>query len=306
MSAFVERLQAASRARQSLVCVGLDPDPELMPVPDVLEFNKAIVDATSDLVCAYKPNLPFYEALGIPGLEALAETISHIRAVAPEAIVLGDGKRGDIASTNVKYAQALFGVWGFDAATVNGYAGGESLEPFLSYADRGIFVWCRSSNPGAGEFQDLRLVSDADGPHPDPPPRGEGRRNPLPPWGRVRVGAAPTLYEWMAQQASEWNTRGNVGLVVGATFPDQLKSVRTRCPGMPILVPGVGAQGGELESSVRSGLDKEAFNILISSSRGIIYASRDRKDYARAAREAAMQLRDRINRILIEEGRPWQ
>ena len=278
MSLFVDRLLAASRSNRSLVCVGLDPDPDLMPVPDVLEFNKAIVDATKDLVCAYKPNLPFYEALGLRGLEALEETVSFIRATAPGVVIVGDGKRGDIASTNAKYARALFETWGFDAATVNGYAGGESLEPFLAYHDKGVFVWCRSSNPGAQEFQDLRVSPE---------------------------GSAMALYEWMAMRASQWNTRGNVGLVMGSTYPEQLRVVRASCPSMPILIPAVGAQGGDLESSVRFGLDAAAFNILISSSRGITYASPDSSDFAEAARQAASQLRDRINRVLAEEGKEW-
>lgn len=278
LGSFIDRLFAASRANRSLLCVGLDPDPGMMAVPDVLEFNTAIVDATKDLVCAYKPNLGFYEALGLQGLRGLERTVSHIRAAAPQAIVLGDGKRGDIASTNVGYAKALFEVWGFDAATVNGYAGGEALEPFFRYADRGVFVWCRSSNPGAEEFQSLGVSSGS--------------------------GATP-LYEWMAARASRWNTRGNVGLVVGSTYPEELGVVRSHCPGMPILIPGVGAQGGDLEKAVKLGADSEAPNILINVSRSIIYASRRRGDFARAARAAAENLRDRINRILAEEGRGW-
>ena len=278
MSTFIARLAAASEATHSLVCVGLDPDPGMMAVPDVVDFNRAIIDATSGLVCAYKPNLAFYEALGPGGFQALDRTISHIRSVASTAVIIGDGKRGDVSSTNIAYAQALFEVWGFDAATVNGYAGGESLGPFFEYKDRGVFVWCRSSNPGAAEFQDLRMSMGTDG---------------MP------------LYEWMAERASRWNTRGNVGLVVGSTYPDELGLVRARCPGMPILVPGIGAQGGELESSVKLGLDSEVHNVLISSSRGILYASGDKKDFPEAARNAARNLRDRINRILTAEGRWW-
>lgn len=278
MGRFVDRLQAASTLNRSLVCVGLDPDPALMAVPDVALFNRVIVDATKDLVCAYKPNLPFYEALGLPGLVALEKTVSHIRSVAPDVLIVGDAKRGDIASTNAHYARAMFEVWGFDAATVNAYGGGEALAPFLEYEDRGVIVWCRSSNPGAREFQDVRIAS------------GEGE---LP------------LYEWMAKLASGWNTRGNVGLVVGSTYPDELGVVRARCPGMPILVPGVGAQGGDLESSVRLGLDEGRHNIMIASSRGITYASRDERDYAEAAREAARSLREWINRVLVEKGRGW-
>ncbi|MCI0437827.1 MAG: orotidine-5'-phosphate decarboxylase [Chloroflexi bacterium] len=294
MSAFVEKLAKASSENRSFVCVGLDPDPALMAIPDVLAFNKAIVDATKDLVCAYKPNLPFYEALGLEGLKALEGTISHIRKVAPDVIVLGDGKRGDIASTNVMYARALFEVWGFDAATVNAYGGGESLEPFFAHEDKGVFVWCRSSNPGAKEFQDMRLASD-----------GFDRLT-------TRAGSM-TLYEWMAQLASGWNARGNVGLVVGATYPEELARVRSLAPGMPILIPGVGAQGGDLERSVRAGLDSGRHNILVASSRGITYASKigstgsleHRADFAEAARRAASELRERVNAVLKGEGRGW-
>ena len=278
MSGFLERLQAVSRTAGSLVCVGLDPDRELMAVPDVAEFNAAIVDATKDVVCAYKLNLAFYEVLGIDGLHALQATVAHIRNVAPHVQILADAKRGDIDSTNAKHAEALFEVWGFDAATVNAYAGGESLQPLLEYTDKGVFVWCRSSNRGAEELQDLRLSDH---------------------------GETATLYEWMATRAVQWNTRGNVGLVVGATYPKELERVRALSPGMPILIPGVGAQSGELEGSVRAGLDADVPNILISSSRGIAYASRDKKDFAEAARRAAQHLRDRINRILLEEGRRW-
>ena len=278
MSTFVKRLLEASEGNRSLLCVGLDPDPSLAAVSDVVEFNRAIVDATKDLVCAYKPNLAFYEALGIPGLDALQKTVSHIRAEAPGVIVVGDAKRGDIGSSNQRYAKALFEVWDFDAATVNGYAGGEALEPFLEYEDRGVFVWCRSSNPGAAELQDLRLSSE------------DGRRR---------------LYEWVAMRASEWNRHGNVGLVVGATYPADIRSVRSLCPEMPLLVPGVGAQSGELESSVEAGVDVSGRNLVMSSSRAVIYASRDPSDFARASRNAANELRERINRALRQEEKGW-
>ena len=276
LAQFVDRLDQVSRQNRSLLCVGLDPQPELMPVQDVLAFNKAIVDATSDLVCAYKPNLSFYEALGLPGLDALHRTVAHIREAAPGVMVIGDAKRGDIGSTNVAHAKALFEVWGFDAATVNGYAGGEALEPFFKQAEKGVFVWCRSSNKGAREFQDLTVRPD---------------------------GEAVPLYEWVARRASEWNTQGNVGLVVGATYPKELGAVRARCPGMQILVPGIGAQEGALESSVRLGLDTDRPNMVISSSRGVIYASRRVDNFADAARRAAADLRTRINNVLAEEGR---
>ena len=278
MPTFVQRLLAASQANKSLLCVGLDPDPSLTAIPDVVKFNEAIVDATKDLVCAYKPNMAFYEALGRQGLEALEATVSYIRAQAPGVVVLGDAKRGDIGSTNVQYAKALFEVWDLDAATVNGYAGGEALEPFFEYEEKGVFVWCRSSNPGASEFQDLTVHTD-DG--------------------------VSQLYEVVARRAAEWNSRGNVGLVVGATYPKQLRAVRSLCPSMPILVPAIGAQAGDLSASVTAGADATGRNLLISSSRGVLYASRDRANFAQAARGAAEHLRDRINEILREEGRGW-
>ena len=277
MATFVERLQAACRANRSLVCVGLDPDPSRMPVRDVATFNRAIVEATADLVCAYKPNLAFYEALGNTGLKALEETLRVIRKQAPSAIVIGDAKRGDIGNTSAAYATALFDVWGFDAATVSPYLGGDSVEPFLAHPDRGAFILCRTSNAGAREFQDLRVHAD--------------------------VGSRP-LYEAVAIKAREWNTRGNVGLVVGATYPDELKRIRSLCPALPILVPGVGAQGGDLDSAVLNGTDADGRLAIINSSRGIIYASRG-ADYAQAARRAATVLRDQINDVLTKAGHPW-
>ncbi len=279
MPGFARKLHKSAAANRSLVCIGLDPDPALMPIPDIAEFNRAIIDATSDLVCAYKPNFPFYEAQGLPGLRALERTVDHVRNVAPDAALIADCKRGDIGSTNAMYARALFDVWGFDAATVNAWGGADSMEPYLEYEDRGVIIWCRSSNPGAAEFQDI------------PTALQDGERVPL--------------YELMALRAAEWNTRGNVGVVVGSTYPEELGSVRRRCPDMPILVPGIGAQGGDLEASLRQGLDRRAPNLIISSSRGITYASSDPADFAPAARSAAASLRDAIERVLAAEGREW-
>ena len=260
------------------MCIGLDPDPELMAISDVFEFNREIVDATHDLVCAYKPNFPFYEALGLSGLSALDRTVEHIRSVAPGAVLIADGKRGDIGSTNRMYAKAMFDTWGFDAATVNAWGGGDSIEPYLSYEDRGVFVWCRSSNPGAAEFQDVPVTVD---------------------------GEEIPMYLWMSMRAMKWGSAGNVGLVVGATYPDELRAVRDRCPGAPMLVPGIGAQGGDLEASLACGLDSEAPNVIISSSRSITYASKDASRFADAARQAATELREDINGLLVRLGRPW-
>ena len=212
---------------------------------------------------------------------------------APDVVLLADAKRGDIDSTSVKYAEAMFDYWGFDAVTVNGYMGGESLSPFFNYADRGVFVVCRSSNPGAREFQDIMVSPDALELGMD----GQGQKMPL--------------YEWLAVRSSNWNGNGNLGLVVGATSPEQLRVVRDHCPGVPILIPGVGAQGGELEASVKKGMDRsdngvcKSPNILINSSRGIIYADRSADGFADGARYAAARLRDDINHVLAQEGSPW-
>ena len=290
MNEFIKRLGNAARANRSLVCIGLDVDPALMPVSDVRKFNRAIVDATKDLVCAYKPNIAFYEALGIEGLEALRDTVAHIRKVAPDVVLLCDAKRGDIDSTSAKYAEAMFDYWGFDAVTVNGYMGEDSLLPFFNYADKGVFVLCRTSNPGAYEFQDIAVS-----PHDSEVAAGE-------------KGQKMPLYEWMAIRSSEWNTNGNLGLVMGATSPDQLRTVRRRCPGMPILIPGIGAQGGELEAAVKNGIARSAdgqaasLNVLINSARGIIFADRTPKGFADGARAAAESLRDDINGVLLREG----
>ena len=278
MGTFRERLSLASEQNRSLLCVGLDPDPARIPNGDVVAFNSAIVDATRDLVCAYKPNVAFYESRGSEGIGELERTIAHIRDVAPSVIVLVDGKRGDIGSTNAAYAKALFETWGADAATVNGYAGGADLGPFLAYEDKAIFVWCRSSNEGAAELQDLTVQSD---------------------------GAAMPFYQALARRAVEWGPPGSVGLVVGATYPKELAEVRAIAPDAPILLPGVGAQAGSLRASVEAGVDSSGRNLLVSSSRGVLYASSDPVRYADAARSAAERLRDDINAVLEDRGQLW-
>ena len=272
---FAQRLQGAMIARRSLLCVGLDPDLDLLPVRDVAAFNAAIVDAVRDIAVAFKPNLSFYEALGSGGIAALERTVEVIRERAPGTLIIADAKRGDMGQSNVHYARALFETWGFDAGTVHGYLGGEALEPFLSYENRGVFVLCRTSNPGARELQDAPLSSG----------------------GR--------LFEEVASRASEWNTRDNVGLVVGATYPDDLAVVRGLCPNMPVLLPGVGAQGGDLEASVRAGIDGNGRGLLVSVSRGVTYASRDPSTFAEEARQAALVYRRRIDDVLCREGRGW-
>jgi len=260
---FFDKLERAARKNGSLLCVGLDPDPALMPIDDVAAFNRAIIEATSDFVCAYKPNLAFYEALGEKGMAALRETLAGIPDDIP---VIADAKRGDIGNTAKAYARALFDELGFDAVTVNPYLGGDAVEPFLEREEKGAFILCRTSNPGARDFQDLP-VSDG----------GESR----------------PLFEVVAEAAARWNTRGNAGLVVGATYPEELRRVRQICPEMTFLVPGVGAQGGDVAAVMTNGLDARGAGLVINVSRQVLYASKGR-DFAQAAGEAARRLRDEI------------
>jgi orotidine-5'-phosphate decarboxylase len=263
---FVDKLRAAGNKNKSLLCVGLDPDLTLMPKMSIPEFNKAIIAATSDLVCAYKPNVAFYEALGVEGIEALLETIECIPDHIP---VIGDAKRGDIGNTAKAYARALFDTFGFDAVTVSPYLGFDSIEPFLMYREKGVFILCRTSNPGAMDFQSL---VDASGRH---------------------------LYEIVAGKARDWNIHNNIGLVVGATYPRELKEIRRLCPDMPLLIPGVGTQGGDLEQAVKDGVDAHGEKAIINVSRQVLYASKG-KDFAEAARCVAQELRDKISAVVSQ------
>jgi orotidine-5'-phosphate decarboxylase len=267
---FIEKLNEIVGKNNSLVCVGLDTSPELIPPGmSVFEFNKSIIDATADLVCAYKPNLAFYEAQGENGLEALYRTIKYVPKFIP---VIGDAKRGDIGNTSEAYARALFEQLGLDAATINPYLGFDAVEPFLKYKDKFAFILCRTSNKGAADFQSLSCEFE----------------------GKKRM-----LYEVVAEKASRWNTNRNVGLVVGATYPDELKNIRQAHPDMVILIPGVGAQGGDLNLAVHYGVDKHLRGIVINSARQIIYASKG-ADFALAARRAAISLRDELNKHIAE------
>jgi orotidine-5'-phosphate decarboxylase len=261
---FISKLANASQKNRSWLCIGLDLDPALMPEVKPLEFGRAIIDATRDLVCAYKPNLAFYEALGIEGLRILEQLTEHIPSHIP---IIGDAKRGDISNTARAYAKALFCTFGFDAATVNPYLGFDSVEPFISYQDKGVFVLCRTSNPGASDFQDLRST------------------------------AGFSLYEEVARKAREWNVHGNIGLVVGATYPEELRKVRSICPEMPFLIPGIGAQGADLASAVNYGMDARGEKAIVTVSRQIIYASKE-GDFAEAARNMAERIREQINNCL--------
>jgi orotidine-5'-phosphate decarboxylase len=268
---FIDKLQKATQKNHSLVCVGLDPDPKLMPETiNVADFNKAIIEATADLVCAYKPNLAFYEAMGDEGADALKKTLKAIPSDIP---VIADAKRGDIGNTSKAYAKALFEVYGFDAATVNPYLGSDAVEPFIQFKDKGIFILCRTSNAGAADFQSLKCVTDK---------------------------GLKALFEIVADKAQEWNITGNVGLVVGATYPDELKIIRQKLPNLPFLIPGIGAQGGDVATTVKNGVSPQGDKAIINSSRQILYASKG-ADFAAAARQAALALRDEINKFRIDQ-----
>ncbi len=263
---FRQKLEAAWERSGSLLCIGLDPDPARMAIDDVAAFNIAIIEATSDLVCAYKPNVAFYEALGPErGYEALRKTLA---AIPPHVITLVDAKRGDVEHTARAYAHAFFDNMGFDAATVNAYLGEDSVTPWIERDGHGAFIVCRTSNPGAPDLQDLQ-VQTADGARP--------------------------LYEVVAERAKAWDTHGNVGLVVGATYPGEMRRLREICPEMPFLVPGIGAQGGSLADVLRAGLDARGLGLLISASRGVTYASQG-ADFAQAARREAQRLHGEIIR----------
>jgi orotidine-5'-phosphate decarboxylase len=265
---FLDSLLEAGRRNCSLLCVGLDPDARKLPIAlrgaadPTYAFCMAIVEATSDLVCAFKPNIAFFEALGPAGIETLRRLIADMPRSVP---VILDAKRGDMGSTAEAYAEAVFERLGADAVTLSPYLGSDSLAPFLRRADKGCIVLCKTSNPGSAELQELELA--AGGP----------------------------LYLEVARRArDDWNTNGNIGLVVGATYPQVLAQVRELCPDLPLLVPGVGAQGGELAAATRAAADGRGERAIISASRSILYAG-EHADFADAARQEALRLRAEIN-----------
>jgi len=274
---FSEKLLSAAEKHRSWLCIGLDPDPPSLPYPlqarfddpleAIYEFNRKIIEATCDLVCAYKPNIAFYEALGPEGLELLRQTLRLIPKGIP---IILDAKRGDVAHSAVKYARAAFEVYGCDAITLSPYLGWDSIEPFL-HPDRGVFLLCRTSNPGARDLQDLDC------------------------------GGRP-LYGVVATYANEWAARarregkGEIGLVVGGTYPEELKRVREIVGDeMVLLVPGIGAQGGDLDRALKAAANSSGERAIIAVSRGVLYASRG-EDFAEAARREAQRLHDQIQR----------
>lgn len=268
---FADKYAESVRRSGSLLCVGLDPEVAKLPAGiGQFDFNKAIIEVTHDVVSAYKPNAAFYEARGAEGILALKQTCDYLRAEHPEVPIIFDAKRGDIGNTNAGYTQYVFEYLGADAVTVAPYMGSESLGEFLKWEDKGIIVLCRTSNPGSGEFQDLLIDGQP-------------------------------LYQHVARQvAGAWNTRGNCSLVVGATYPEEVRQVRKIVgPDMPLLVPGIGTQGGDLAASVRAGLGAERAALIISTSRVVLFASSG-ADFAAAARAEAMRLRDEINKYREE------
>ena len=266
-TSFQTRLRAAQAAADSLLCVGLDPDPAKLPAdlaagPHPFEaFSRRVVDATADLAAAYKPQIAFYSAQGAEG--ELERSIRYIRERAPQALVILDAKRGDIGNTAEAYAREAFERFDADAVTVNPYMGEDAVLPFLARPDRGAILLCRTSNPGARDFQDLVV----DG---------------LP------------LYRHVARTAAaRWNAAGNLMLVVGATYPREMAQLRAAHPELAFLVPGIGAQGGDLEATLAAGLDARGAGLLLNWSRGILYAGGGTPAGIRAA---ARELRDAINR----------
>lgn len=263
---FVEKFLEITGKKDSLLCIGLDTDIEKIPEnllkedDPVFSFNKLIIDETSDFVSAYKINTAFYEINGDKGWRSLKKTIDYI---SENVIRIADIKRGDIGNTAKKYAGAFLSKLKFDAVTVNPYLGCDSITPFIEYRDKGVFILCLTSNAGALDFQKLKV----DGKY---------------------------LYQVVAEKVLNLNKYGNCGLVVGATFPEELENIREIAPDIPFLIPGIGAQGGDLEKTIQYGTDSNGEMAIINSSRGIIYKSGG-DDFARAARSAAEELREKIN-----------
>ncbi|MBZ0303010.1 MAG: orotidine-5'-phosphate decarboxylase [Anaerolineae bacterium] len=259
----LEKYHRRVDAVRSLLCVGLDsafdhlPETFLHHEYPLFAFNRWIIEQTHEYASAFKPNMAFYEARGDRGISSLRMTMEYLRLNHPDILTICDGKRGDVASTSAAYATAVFDTFGFDAVTLNPYLGREALEPFLTRTDRGCIILCRTSNPGAGEFQDLPV---------------DGK----------------PLWQIVAQKVAEdWNAAGNCMLVVGATYPAELQQVRARVGEMTILVPGIGTQGGAVEQVVRAGLNGSGAGLIINASRSIIFADNPC--------ETARQLRDQIN-----------
>ena len=268
---FTEMLRDASARNQSMLCVGLDPEPSRFPEAmrgnpqKIYDFCAAIVDATADLANSFKPQIAYFAAHGAE--DQLERLMQHMRSTAPHVPVILDAKRGDIGSTAEQYAKEAFERYGADAVTLSPFMGFDSVEPYLRYHGKGAFLLCRTSNPGGNDLQAQRLAS---------------------------VEGNPMVYEHVAKLAQgPWNKNGQLGLVVGATYPAEIERVRALAPTLPLLIPGVGAQGGDAVATVRAGLTQEGM-IAVNSSRAILYASSG-DDFSAAARKAALTTRDTLN-----------
>ncbi len=266
-----ETIRAAWKHSDSMLCVGLDPDPARFPNivrGSVFDFCREIVDATADTVCAFKPQIAYFSSIGAEA--ELERVCAHIRDRHPHVVLILDAKRGDIGSTAEQYAREAFDRYRAHAVTVSPYLGGDSVEPFLRHPGGGVFVLCRTSNPGSGDFQSLD------------------------------VGGEPLYVNVARRVATEWNEIGDCGLVVGATYPAELHHVRTTAGDLPLLVPGVGAQGGDVNATVGAGLAGDGYGMIINSSRAILYASSG-AGFAEAARAEATTTRDAI-RAAVQAG----
>ncbi|MFD0912481.1 orotidine-5'-phosphate decarboxylase [Methylophilus luteus] len=279
---FIQQLQAAWQSSDSLLCIGLDPDLERFPQAvasgndSIFSFNRAIIDATHDLVCAYKPQIAYFSALGAE--RQLEQTITYIKSTYPHIPVILDAKRGDIGSTAVQYAREAFVRYQVDAVTVNPYMGFDSVQPFLEYQDKGVIILCKTSNSGAAQLQEVELQAQAQ----EVQAQQSGQKG-------------EPVYEYIARLVAEkWNFNHNCLLVMGATWPQQVARVRSIVGDMPFLVPGAGAQGGDIASIVQAGQTAQGNGLIISASRSILYASA-KHDFAEAARTQAAALKNAIN-----------
>jgi len=254
---FKQKLTNIIKKNNSVLSIGLDPDKNKMPIDNIFEFNKRIIDSTFDLVCAYKPNFAFYEKEGLQGMQALYKTIDYIKSVDSDIVIIADAKRGDIGNTSEAYAYSVFRTMDCDAATINVYGGEDSVAPFVDYESKGVFVWCRASNPSSDELQKVILAE-----------------------------SNITLYEYLGTLISKWNDKNNnIGLVAGATNIEDIKKLKEICPKIPFLVPGIGSQGGDLKSVLnvlkQGNIDSSPY--IINSSRSILYAT-DKLEFESAAR----------------------
>lgn len=291
---FTDTLRQRWQAADSMLCVGLDPDPARIPAhlgtgPEAIDrFCRDIIAATADTVCAFKPQIAYFAAQGAE--DVLAGLIAHIHAKHPGIPVILDAKRGDIGSTARQYGVEAFDRFKADALTLSPFMGFDSIEPYFEWAGRGLILLCRTSNPGGNDLQALSVLpaGNATG----IPPEAQSPRQSA---SDTASGAQPEkLYEHLARLAAgPWNVNGELGLVVGATFPDELARVRALAPRLPLLVPGVGAQGGDVNATVRAGLDADGYGLVINSSRAILYAGKG-TDFADQARQAAVSTRDAI------------